>query len=81
LPTSSGPSTATTDAPSLASAAVSSSSLSTLECSICFDAIDVRDRRQYMLAPCDHLFHRDCLIRWMDQKMECPTCRRELPAL
>jgi transmembrane E3 ubiquitin-protein ligase len=51
----------------------------TLDCSICYDAIDVHDRRQYMLAPCDHLFHRDCLLRWMDQKMECPTCRCQLP--
>jgi transmembrane E3 ubiquitin-protein ligase len=50
-----------------------------LDCSICYDAIDVHDRRRYMLAPCDHLFHRDCLLRWMDQKMECPTCRCPLP--
>jgi Ring finger domain len=53
----------------------------TLDCSICYDAIDVRNRRGYMLAPCDHLFHRDCLIQWMDVKMECPICRTELPAL
>jgi hypothetical protein len=34
-----------------------------------------------MLAPCDHLFHRDCLARWMDHKHECPTCRADLPSL
>lgn len=53
----------------------------TLDCSICYDAIDVRNRRGYMLAPCDHIFHRDCLVQWMDVKMECPICRTELPAL
>ena len=53
----------------------------TLECSICYDAIDVRDRPKYMLAPCNHIFHRECLAQWMDVKMECPICRTELPAL
>lgn len=51
-----------------------------LDCSICYESIDVV-RHSYMLAPCDHLFHRDCLIQWMDVKMECPICRTELPAL
>lgn len=53
----------------------------TLECSICYEAIDVRDRKNYMLGPCNHLFHKECLAQWMDVKMECPICRTELPAL
>jgi hypothetical protein len=52
-----------------------------LDCSICYEDIDIRDRPAYMLAPCDHIFHRDCLVQWMDVKMECPICRTELPAL
>ncbi len=32
-----------------------------------------------MLTPCNHFFHSKCLHRWMDVKMECPTCRRMLP--
>ena len=58
-----------------------SSSLHSLECSICYEPIDVRKRHDYMLAPCNHLFHRECLVQWMDVKMECPICRTELPAL
>lgn len=54
---------------------------SVVECSICYDSIDVRDRLGYMLAPCDHLFHRHCLAQWMDVQMVCPICRTELPAL
>jgi Ring finger domain len=50
-----------------------------LECSICYDDIDIRKRKDYMLAPCNHLFHRPCLSQWMDVKMECPICRTELP--
>ena len=53
----------------------------TLDCVICCSGIDVRNRRDYMLAPCDHIFHRQCLVQWMDVKMECPICRTELPSL
>lgn len=52
-----------------------------LECSICYDGIDIRKRSDYMLAPCNHLFHRECLVQWMDVKMECPICRTALPTL
>ena len=58
-----------------------SSARPTLDCCICYDAIDIRNRQGYMLAPCDHLFHRQCLVQWMDVKMECPICRSDLPAL
>merc|ERR1712146_561750 len=30
-------------------------------------------------TPCNHLFHRECLMRWMDEKMICPLCRARLP--
>ena len=53
----------------------------TLDCVICCNGINVHNRRGYMLAPCDHIFHRECLVQWMDVKMECPVCRKELPAL
>lgn len=53
----------------------------TLDCVICYNEIDVNDRLGYMLAPCDHIFHRHCLEQWMDVKMECPICRCNLPSL
>lgn len=37
------------------------------------------DPARYMLTPCNHLFHTECLTQWMDEKMECPTCRGALP--
>ncbi len=52
----------------------------TIDCVICYNAIDIMDRKAYMLAPCDHLFHADCLREWMEVKMECPICRTNLPA-
>mmetsp|Transcript_17038 Transcript_17038/g.25793 ORF Transcript_17038/g.25793 Transcript_17038/m.25793 type:complete len:1081 (+) Transcript_17038:273-3515(+) len=52
-----------------------------LDCVICCNGIDHHNPKSYMLAPCEHIFHKDCLIQWMDVKMECPTCRTELPAI
>ena len=52
-----------------------------LECVICYNDIDISDRTAYMIAPCNHVFHKECLIQWMEVKMECPICRQPLPAL
>ncbi|KAG6419497.1 hypothetical protein SASPL_121719 [Salvia splendens] len=50
------------------------------DCVICMTAIDLNQRsNDCMVTPCDHFFHGSCLQRWMDIKMECPTCRRPLP--
>ncbi|KAI3802253.1 hypothetical protein L1987_30383 [Smallanthus sonchifolius] len=50
------------------------------DCVICMTAIDLTQRpNDCMVTPCDHFFHSGCLQRWMDIKMECPTCRRSLP--
>ena len=29
----------------------------------------------YMLTPCKHIFHAECLEKWFEQKKECPNCR------
>lgn len=50
------------------------------DCVICMTTIDLTQRpNDCMVTPCDHFFHSGCLQRWMDIKMECPTCRRSLP--
>ena len=68
--------------PPLSSTVIPVSSLAHgLECSICYEGIDIQRRSEYMLAPCNHLFHRECLVQWMDVKMECPICRTNLPVL
>jgi len=58
-----------------------SSEGSSLDCVICYNGINIENKRGYMLAPCDHIFHRDCLEQWMEVKMECPICRMGLPPL
>jgi len=38
-------------------------------------------RKTYSLAPCQHLFHTECLETWLAIKNICPQCRRPLPPL
>ncbi|KAG4300738.1 hypothetical protein PCK1_003167 [Pneumocystis canis] len=35
----------------------------------------VLGRRTYMVTPCKHLFHTNCLERWMRIRLICPVCR------
>lgn len=58
-----------------------SSEGTSLDCVICYNSINIENKRGYMMAPCDHIFHRDCLEQWMEVKMECPICRMSLPPL
>ncbi|KZF26750.1 hypothetical protein L228DRAFT_243262 [Xylona heveae TC161] len=38
-------------------------------------------RRAYMVTPCRHIFHSDCLEGWMRFRLQCPICRETLPPL
>lgn len=35
--------------------------------------------KKIMVTPCGHKYHIPCLQRWMEIKLECPTCRKEIP--
>lgn len=35
----------------------------------------------YMITPCRHIFHTDCLEDWMKYKLQCPVCRNALPPI
>ena len=39
------------------------------------------NNKLYMLTPCKHVFHSDCLEKWLEQKKECPNCRASLENL
>ncbi|KAJ2777869.1 hypothetical protein GGI15_004363 [Coemansia interrupta] len=57
------------------------------ECAICIQNVDVSasvasalfGRPSYMVTPCHHVYHTECLARWMEMKLECPVCRAPLP--
>ena len=46
-------------------------------CVICMCELGGLDN--VMVAPCDHAFHSECLLRWMEERAECPVCRASLP--
>ena len=39
------------------------------------------DNKLYMLTPCNHIFHSECLEKWLELKRECPNCRASLESL
>jgi hypothetical protein len=44
-----------------------------VECPICFEAIDEKD---VVKTPCNHSFHRICMLKWLATKnYSCPSCR------
>ncbi|KAG7728034.1 hypothetical protein KL933_002160 [Ogataea haglerorum] len=44
-------------------------------------SIGLMARRSYMVTPCRHIFHTECLENWMKYKLQCPVCRNSLPPL
>ena len=39
------------------------------------------ERLNYMVTPCRHIFHSQCLEGWMRLRLVCPICRESLPPL
>ncbi|RLV89495.1 Transmembrane E3 ubiquitin-protein ligase 1 [Spathaspora sp. JA1] len=37
--------------------------------------------KEYMVTPCHHIFHSECLENWMKYKLRCPICRESLPPI
>lgn len=52
-------------------------SLSPQVCSICLDEFLVGC--EVTSLPCSHLYHRDCIVKWLDKSLFCPFCRFQLP--
>lgn len=46
------------------------------KCTICFDTAS--DERELEHLPCGHMFHRDCIIRWLNYSNVCPNCRHQV---
>lgn len=47
------------------------------ECTICLSRIP--DDEEAMVTPCGHAYHKECLLQWMNERLECPVCRAPLP--
>lgn len=42
-------------------------------CSICIDNFNIKTK--CIVLPCTHLFHQDCISKWLLQNDSCPICR------
>ena len=46
-------------------------------CPVCKDEFLVNE--DCILMPCEHHFHKNCLLPWLKERNSCPVCRFELP--
>lgn len=44
-------------------------------CAICLD--DYTSGQRIGILPCGHVFHKDCIYRWFEEKKVCPICSAE----
>lgn len=44
------------------------------DCGICFENVSFRQKH---VTKCAHLFHKNCINRWLLQKKQCPICREK----
>mmetsp|Transcript_11329 Transcript_11329/g.16781 ORF Transcript_11329/g.16781 Transcript_11329/m.16781 type:complete len:297 (+) Transcript_11329:135-1025(+) len=46
-------------------------------CSLCLDEYKINDK--LLKLPCYHLYHDECIRKWISNHNTCPICRYELP--
>ena len=44
------------------------------ECSICYEEND----KQFVILRCKHVYHKECIDKWLQEHTTCPQCRYEL---
>lgn len=44
-------------------------------CRVCLTEFEQTE--SVLVLPCRHVYHHDCIYRWMSTNMTCPECRRD----
>jgi len=49
------------------------------DCCICLEEFDTEaGDKAIVQTPCDHLYHKSCLVGWLKSNKSCPICRTDL---
>ena len=46
--------------------------------SLISDSLLLKDLGKTVEAPCSHVYHAQCLKKWLSSKVECPVCRNKI---
>lgn len=46
------------------------------QCAICQFCYEVKEK--YIILPCLHRFHTECVSTWFERKNTCPICKRKV---
>ncbi|PON59158.1 43kDa postsynaptic protein [Trema orientale] len=54
------------------------------QCSVCMEKLWFEDQcceddRKVVQMPCSHVYHKDCIVRWLETSHLCPLCRYAMP--
>ncbi|XP_051973240.1 RING finger protein 122-like isoform X1 [Xyrauchen texanus] len=49
-----------------------------LTCAVCLE--DFRTKDELGVLPCQHTFHRRCLVKWLEVRRACPMCNIPISA-
>lgn len=47
-------------------------------CTVCHTEFEAEG--QVVQLPCEHCFHEECILPWLEMHNTCPICRAELPS-
>ncbi|XP_068082728.1 E3 ubiquitin-protein ligase RNF181 [Anabrus simplex] len=47
------------------------------QCPVCLKDHEVGEKLKVL--PCEHEFHAECILMWLEKTNTCPLCRHELP--
>nr|XP_009787540.1 PREDICTED: putative RING-H2 finger protein ATL36 [Nicotiana sylvestris] len=50
-------------------------------CVVCLDELIVKesDDAEILCMPCSHMFHGECITKWLETSHYCPICRFQMP--
>ncbi|KAG2334496.1 hypothetical protein Bca52824_005676 [Brassica carinata] len=49
------------------------------DCAVCKDEMGIGSEAVVLLLPCNHKYHGECIVPWLETRNTCPVCRYELP--